>query len=49
MPQAFEYVMFNGGLDTEEAYPYHGVDQACQFNANKVAARVKDVVNITEV
>lgn len=29
---AFEYIKHAGGLSTEFAYPYHGVDETCTFN-----------------
>lgn len=45
--QAFEYVRFNGGLDTEDAYPYKGENGECQFAADSVGATVYEVVNIT--
>lgn len=47
--QAFEYVKYNGGLDTEEAYPYKGVNGLCQFEPNSVGVKVVDSVNITLV
>ncbi|XP_047164775.1 pro-cathepsin H-like [Vigna umbellata] len=45
--QAFEYIKYNGGLDTEEAYPYTGKDGVCKFSAENVGIRVLDSVNIT--
>ncbi|KAB1214948.1 Thiol protease aleurain-like [Morella rubra] len=45
--QAFEYIKYNGGLDTEEAYPYTAVDGACKFSAENVGVQVIDSVNIT--
>lgn len=45
--QAFEYIKYNGGLETEEAYPYTGKDGTCKFTAENVAVRVLDSVNIT--
>ncbi|XP_061361542.1 pro-cathepsin H-like isoform X1 [Gastrolobium bilobum] len=45
--QAFEYIKYNGGLETEEAYPYTEEDGVCKFTAENVAVRVLDSVNIT--
>ena len=47
--QAFEYIRYNGGIDTEESYPYYAKDDQCEFHPNTVGAKVWDVVNITEV
>ncbi|XP_021714992.1 thiol protease aleurain-like [Chenopodium quinoa] len=45
--QAFEYIKYNGGLDTEEAYPYTGKDGECKFSAQNVGVQVHGSVNIT--
>ncbi|OWM74405.1 hypothetical protein CDL15_Pgr013309 [Punica granatum] len=45
--QAFEYIKYNGGLDTEEAYPYTAKDGTCKFSSENVGVRVIDSVNIT--
>lgn len=47
--QAFEYIKFNGGLDTEQAYPYAAVNGVCSFKPDSVGVEVIDSVNITEV
>ncbi|GBG72039.1 hypothetical protein CBR_g10974 [Chara braunii] len=45
---AYEYIIYAGGLDTEEAYPYKAKSEKCHFNPNAIGAKVFDVVNITE-
>ncbi|KDP33917.1 hypothetical protein JCGZ_07488 [Jatropha curcas] len=45
--QAFEYIKYNGGLETEESYPYTGEDDTCKFSSENVAIQVLDSVNIT--
>lgn len=32
MDQAFTYIKENGGIDTEEAYPYEAMDGECRYN-----------------
>ncbi|CAI9300154.1 unnamed protein product [Lactuca saligna] len=45
--QAYEYIKYNGGLDTEESYPYTGKDGVCKYKSENVAVKVIDSVNIT--
>uniref|UniRef100_UPI0037E9B1E8 pro-cathepsin H n=1 Tax=Semicossyphus pulcher TaxID=241346 RepID=UPI0037E9B1E8 len=46
--QAFEYIMYNKGLMTEDDYPYRAYEGNCVYKPELAAAFVKDVVNITE-
>ncbi|XP_028280700.1 cathepsin K [Parambassis ranga] len=41
MTIAFDYVQQNGGIDSEEAYPYVGEDQPCRYNSSGMAAQCK--------
>jgi len=37
---AFQYVISAGGQDTEQTYPYHAVNQNCQFNRANIEASI---------
>ncbi|KAF3839187.1 hypothetical protein F7725_017904 [Dissostichus mawsoni] len=41
MTNAFTYIEDNGGIDSEEAYPYVGEDQPCRYNSSGMAAQIK--------
>eukprot|EP00252_Welwitschia_mirabilis_P022879 TRINITY_DN631_c0_g1_i1.p1 TRINITY_DN631_c0_g1~~TRINITY_DN631_c0_g1_i1.p1 ORF type:complete len:371 (+),score=64.05 TRINITY_DN631_c0_g1_i1:210-1322(+) len=45
--QAFQYIKYNGGLDTEEAYPYRAETGSCKYDSNSIGAKVANSVNIT--
>ena len=47
MANALEYVKYNGGIDTEQSYPYVGMDEMCEFKKTHVGATVRNVVNIS--
>ncbi|KAK1793229.1 hypothetical protein P4O66_011410 [Electrophorus voltai] len=47
MDQAFDYIKDNGGIDTEESYPYEAVDGECRFKPDSVAATCTGYVDIT--
>lgn len=40
MHKAYQYVMNNKGINTEETYPYEGLDNECRYNATVVGSTV---------
>ena len=47
MNVAMEWVV-NNGIESEEAYPYQGVNGQCVFNKTDIVANFSKVVNITQ-
>lgn len=45
---AYEYIFYNGGIESEDDYPYLGITDTCHFDKSKVSVTVKGVHNITE-
>jgi cathepsin H len=37
---AFEYIKYNGGIQTEDTYPYQGKDGSCQFDKELAVGQV---------
>lgn len=48
MDYAFTYIKDNGGIDTEKAYPYEGIDDTCHYNPKAVGATDKGFVDIPQ-
>ncbi|KAM4540423.1 cathepsin L.1 [Fundulus diaphanus] len=48
MDYAFKYIQANGGIDTEDSYPYEAEDGQCRFNPNNVGATCTGYVDVKE-
>lgn len=48
MDQAFEYIKINGGIDTEESYPYKGYEGECHFTKSNIGGDDVGYVDIPE-
>ncbi|XP_057714556.1 cathepsin L.1 [Corythoichthys intestinalis] len=46
MDDAFRYIQKNGGIDTEESYPYEAEDGDCRYNPNTIGATCTGYVDI---
>ena len=46
MDNAFEYIEENGGIDTEEAYPYEGKNGKCRFSRKNIGAKDSGLIDI---
>jgi len=43
-----DYVINNGGIDTEESYPYTGTEASCKYNAATSGATISEETTVTE-
>jgi len=41
-PNAYSYIIKNGGIDTESSYPYEGYDDTCRYNAANRGAQIRN-------
>jgi len=46
MDQAFQYIIANKGIDTEEAYPYTATQGTCNFKAANVGATISNYTDV---
>ncbi|KAM8708946.1 hypothetical protein ACLKA7_015850 [Drosophila subpalustris] len=44
---ALQYIEDNGGVDTEDSYPYEAKDGNCRFDREHIGAKVSDIVGVT--
>ncbi|XP_022913534.2 procathepsin L-like [Onthophagus taurus] len=46
MDNAFKYIKYNHGIDTEDSYPYDGEEEPCRYNPSHSGASDKGFVDI---
>lgn len=46
MTKAMDYIIKNGGIDTEESYPYVAQSGSCKYSAEKSVATLKEYENV---
>ncbi|KAL0147230.1 hypothetical protein M9458_057464, partial [Cirrhinus mrigala] len=46
--KAFQYVIDNGGINSESSYPYKGVQGPCRYNQSKRAAKCSYYYNVRQ-
>jgi len=46
MPAAMDWIISNGGIDTESSYPYTAEQGTCHYNASNSGATLKSYVNV---
>ncbi|XP_049451615.1 cathepsin L.1 [Epinephelus fuscoguttatus] len=47
MDNAFRYIIANGGIDTEDSYPYEAEDGQCRYNPDHIGAKCTGYVDVT--
>jgi len=46
-PNAYEYVIKSGGIDTENSYPYQGMDNTCNFQPSTIGAKISNFTMVS--
>jgi cathepsin L len=46
MTQAMQYIISNGGIDTESSYPYTAEDGTCQYSASNSGSTLSAFKNV---
>ncbi|XP_044022897.1 cathepsin L.1 [Siniperca chuatsi] len=48
MDYAFQYIQDNGGIDTEDSYPYEAEDGQCRYNPATIGAKCTGFVDVKQ-